>query len=135
MIKLDKENIEDILKLTPMQEGLLFHYLKDDKSSVYDSQVCLSVTGEIDINIFKKAWNFVVECNEVLRCVFQWEKVKNSLEIVLKRHSLEINFINCQKTNGEFDSQLLNKAKTNDKIKKFYLKKTPFRITFFKLAE
>lgn len=28
MIKLDKQNLEDILGLTPIQEGLLFHYLK-----------------------------------------------------------------------------------------------------------
>lgn len=29
--KIDKDNIEDILALTPMQEGILFSYLKDPK--------------------------------------------------------------------------------------------------------
>jgi iturin family lipopeptide synthetase B len=32
MEELDKRNIEDVLALTPMQEGMLFHYLKDPTS-------------------------------------------------------------------------------------------------------
>ena len=31
MSQLDRENIQDILALTPMQEGLLFYYLKTKK--------------------------------------------------------------------------------------------------------
>jgi acyl carrier protein len=50
-MKLDKKNIEDILSLTPMQEGMLFHYLKEpevvipgvDKSG--NEYLCAYVTG------------------------------------------------------------------------------------------
>jgi hypothetical protein len=88
MEKLDKRNIEDVLSLTPMQEGMLFHYLKDPQSDHYYEQLSLEISGEIDAEIFKKAWNFVIESNEMLRTIFRWEKVENMVQIILKEHKL-----------------------------------------------
>jgi hypothetical protein len=48
MAKFDKKNIEDILSLTSMQEGMLFHYLKEPKSDHYFEQLSLEISGEID---------------------------------------------------------------------------------------
>jgi len=31
----DKKGIQDILALTPMQEGMLFHYLKEPEGDLY----------------------------------------------------------------------------------------------------
>ena len=49
MDKLDKKNIENIAALTPLQEGMLFHYLKDPKNDIYFEQLSLDISGEIDM--------------------------------------------------------------------------------------
>ncbi len=49
MKKITKKNIEDILALTPMQEGILFHYLKRPGSGTYFEQLSLAISGEIEL--------------------------------------------------------------------------------------
>ncbi|HLP58633.1 MAG TPA: hypothetical protein VK186_07385 [Candidatus Deferrimicrobium sp.] len=40
--------IENILALTAMQEGMLFHYLRDPQSENYFEQLSLGISGAID---------------------------------------------------------------------------------------
>ena len=44
---LEKENIEDIIALTPMQTGMLFHSISDPKSEYYFEQLSLNISGII----------------------------------------------------------------------------------------
>ncbi|HLP45750.1 MAG TPA: condensation domain-containing protein, partial [Candidatus Kapabacteria bacterium] len=74
-IKIDKQNIEDILALTSMQEGMLFHYLKDPGDDHYIEQLSLRISGNIELHYFEQAWNVVIAANEMLRTVFRWEKL------------------------------------------------------------
>lgn len=66
---LKRDNVEDILGLTPMQQGLLFHYLKDTGSREYFEQLSFRVNGEVCIETLKRAWDTVAVSNEVLRTV------------------------------------------------------------------
>ncbi len=92
MKKLDKNNIIDVLPLTPMQEGMFFHYLKIPENNSYFEQLSLEISGEIDGEIFQKAWNFVVETNEMLRTVFRWEKLGKPIQIILNEHKCKVIF-------------------------------------------
>ncbi len=121
---LDKKNIEDMLSLTPMQEGMLFFYLKNPKSDLYFEQLSLRLSGEIDHQLFEKAWNFVVESNEMLRTVFRWEKLKNPTQVVLKEHPVTIRYIDVAA-----GTQSLEEIKAADKQEKFDLREVPFRVT------
>jgi hypothetical protein len=47
--KLNKQNIEDIITLTPMQEGMLYYYLRDPGSEVYFEQLNLEIEGIIKL--------------------------------------------------------------------------------------
>jgi amino acid adenylation domain-containing protein len=89
---LRKENIEDILPLSSTQEGMLFHYISGPSSTNYHEQIRLVLTGNIKVEIMQKAWNFVVESNEILRSVFRWENLEKPLQIVLKTYKSTINF-------------------------------------------
>ena len=95
MSKLNKKgrkDIEDIIALTPTQEGMLFHYLKEPQSDAYFEQLCLVIRGDVDIKKFEEAWNHVIRTNEMLRTVFRWEKLEKPVQIILKEHQLQLNY-------------------------------------------
>jgi len=132
---LDKKNIEDIIALTPMQEGMLFHYLKNPKGDQYVGQLSLDLSGKIDIDCFEKAWNLVIEKNEMLRTVFRWEKAKKPIQVILKYNYLKVCFIDYSDKKGSEKKNLLEEIKRKDRMKKFDLHQVPFRVTLVKIAE
>jgi len=135
MKQLDKKNIEDILALTPMQEGMLFHFLKESQSNHYFVQLSIDITGGIDVKLFERAWNTVIENNEMLRVVFQWEKLKKPAQVILKKHKVNLKFYDLSAlTDGFKRKQQVEKIKGDDRNEKFDLQEVPFRIILSKLA-
>ncbi|MFJ4051770.1 amino acid adenylation domain-containing protein, partial [Pseudomonas hunanensis] len=66
------DNIEDILPLAPMQQGMLFHTLYEQGSGDYVNQLRVDIDG-LDPARFRLAWQRVVERHEILRSSFCWE--------------------------------------------------------------
>ncbi|MGD2092987.1 MAG: amino acid adenylation domain-containing protein, partial [Candidatus Aminicenantes bacterium] len=130
MKRLDKKNIEDIFAMSPMQKGMLFHYLKDPGSQQYVEQLSLNITGEIDWDIFEKAWNVVIETNEMLRTVFRWEKVEEPVQIVLKHHKPHLKFYDISNKESTEKRRELEEIKDRDRKRKFNLREVqvPFRV-------
>nr|NIR09023.1 non-ribosomal peptide synthetase [Candidatus Aminicenantes bacterium] len=129
MNKLDGRDIEDILALTPMQEGMLFHYLKEPESDIYFEQLSLNLVGDIDNEIFKQAWNVVIRGNEMLRTMFRWENVENPIQVVLKEHPLQPVYYDLSVKDTNDPAKSLEEIKTRDRNKKFDLGQVPFRVT------
>ncbi len=130
-----KKNIEDILALTPMQEGMLFHYLKDTQSDHYFEQLSLGISGEINVDVFEKAWNAVIQANEMLRVFFRWEKAENPVQVVLKEYKLQPLYVDLSGSNSHQKRKQLEEIKRNDRREKFDLRNVPLRITLCKLEE
>jgi amino acid adenylation domain-containing protein len=131
--KMDKKNIQDILSLTPTQEGMLYHYLEEPQGNLYFVQLCLEIAGQLDIRCFTAAWNFVVKTNEMLRASFRWEQVKAPLQIIQKDSSIELNYHDLS---DKADSEKVNaweEVKTQDRERGFHLTDIPFRITLCKM--
>jgi amino acid adenylation domain-containing protein len=131
--KIDSKEIEDIIALTPMQEGMLFHYLKNSKSNHYFEQLSLEISGEIDVEIFEKSWNVVIEANEMLRAVFRWEKLEKSMQIILKEHKCKVIFYDLSKKDSSRKKMLLEEIKNKDRLDTFDLHQVPFRVILCKL--
>ncbi|MGC5775203.1 amino acid adenylation domain-containing protein [Paenibacillus pabuli] len=127
--KIDKANFEDIIALTPTQEGMLYHYLLESDKEYYFEQLCLFVEGSVDVEIFHKAWSYVTQSNELLRSVFRWETLSSPIQVVLKQHKPEIETVTCKDVQEMHD--LLERYKIADKSKGFDLENVPFRITLF----
>ena len=130
--KINKRNIENVFALSPLQEGMLFHYLseKETKSRLYFEQLTLGISGNLNIEHFKKAWNLVVEQNAMLRAVFKLENVKQPVQIILKNHDIDFQYYDLSKTLSD-----LSKIKLADIEKGFDLQVVPFRVTLFKIED
>jgi len=136
MTKLEKQFIEDILPLTPVQEGILLLYLKEPGSDHFSEQLTLSVSGEIDRNIFENAWNAVIETNGMLRTVFRWEDVEKPVQIILKQHKVKPAFYDFSgEETGEKKKRRLEKLKSEERGNPFDLLDVPFRVTLCKVEE
>lgn len=79
----DKSQIKDIYDLTPMQEGMLFHTLLDPGSPVYRQEIVLTISGPLDVEVFRRTFNVLVDKYDILRTVFIHEKLKRPLQAVL----------------------------------------------------
>jgi len=133
--RLDRNRIENILALTPLQEGMLFHYLEDPHSQFYCEQLSLEISGTVDIQFFEKAWNVVIETNEMLRTVFRWEKLEKPSQIILKEHKCNVSFYDLAAKDSGQKKTALEEMKDKDRREKFDLHQVPFRVTLCKLDE
>jgi len=137
MTTMEQKNTADILALTPMQEGMLFHYLKEPGKPFYFEQLTLEISGDFNTRLAEKAWNHTISTNEMLRTVFHWDKIEKPLQIILKEHSLHfdlIDYSNESLSNIEKERYLVE-LKQKDLEKGFKLNEVPLRITICKFEK
>jgi amino acid adenylation domain-containing protein len=67
------EAIEDQYRLSPVQEGMLFHHLSGTHSGVDVEQIVIDLPESIDRYALEAAWRRVIERHAVLRTSFEWE--------------------------------------------------------------
>ncbi|MCA6119158.1 amino acid adenylation domain-containing protein, partial [Bradyrhizobium sp. WSM 1738] len=83
-LDLDWSRIEDIYPLSPMQQGMLFHSLRDAGSGVYVNQVSVEIRG-LDAERLSSAWREVTARHQMLRTGFLWRELSGSpLQVVYR---------------------------------------------------
>ncbi|MBS4933504.1 MAG: amino acid adenylation domain-containing protein, partial [Clostridiales bacterium] len=88
-MKIQKQNVKDILPLTPMQEGLLFHYLAQKKKE-YLEHLVIHTAEQIEEPVFRECWNQITADHDVLRSVFKWKKLEKPVQIILHEKQPEL---------------------------------------------
>ena len=81
-------NIAAIAGLTPAQEGLLYHVIRDGARGAYHSQFSARLDGPLDAAAWHVAWQQVVARHDALRTLFTWEGRERPLQIVRERVTL-----------------------------------------------
>jgi amino acid adenylation domain-containing protein/non-ribosomal peptide synthase protein (TIGR01720 family) len=86
------KNLEDLIDLSPMQQGLLFESLAASESGLYTEQFCFKLTGKLDASVFQRSWQQIVERHGVLRTSFHWEDIDRPLQVVSRNVDLPWTF-------------------------------------------
>ena len=87
---IEKSDVQDMYFLTPMQEGMLFHYLMDKESSAYFEQTAYRIHGELDRKLFERAFTRIIRRFDVLRTIFVHENLRRPMQVVLNERNASV---------------------------------------------
>ncbi len=91
-MKVKKENIQNICRLTPLQEGMLFHSLLDGASTAYLELTRYHLSGPFDLDAFRSTWQRLISRHEILRSAFLHKNTPEPVMVVLKERALDLTF-------------------------------------------
>ena len=130
--KIDKNLVEGIFELSDTQMGILFHYLEETHSNLYNIQLLFKIEGEMDIEMLKQAIHITQSQNEVLRSVFRWEEVKQPLQIVLKECTYSFKFYDLATFEESERERRVQKIVKEDNEERFDISHLPLRFRLIK---
>lgn len=132
--KIDKTNVEDIIGLSHLQEGLLYHYITEPGSGQYVEQLALQLHGDMNAQTLRQAWASVAAGNEMLRIVFRWEKLDKPVGIVLKQLDIPLQVHDLSALSGTEQDAALEQAAEADFAQGIDIAVHPFRLTLCPLG-
>jgi amino acid adenylation domain-containing protein len=131
------KNIKDIYSLSSLQKGMYFHALYDPGSMAYFEQLVYRFEGEIKVETIRKSLKVLFDRHDVLRTVFNHEKIDEPLQIVLKEVDLDFCFEDLRSIDEKADRiARLHQYKQKDKQTPFDLTKDVLmRVALFQLED
>jgi len=133
--KLDRANVEDMLALTPTQEGLLFHYASGRHQEEYVQQLTVRFTGECRMDRLQAAWEEVIRRNEMLRTVYRFELLERPVQIVLKQAETPIRVADLSDLQHEERKEAIQTERERERRNVPDLETAPLRVVLCKLAD
>lgn len=124
--------VENIVSLSPTQEGILFQTLLSDDPRLYNEVLQFDINSELDIDILEKSFNEVIARHSVLRSVFIYTNVKVNQQVILKQRKGKVNFFDLTDESdkkGKLNEYVENIINTAFDLQKDLL----VRISVFKL--
>nr|WP_281499690.1 non-ribosomal peptide synthetase/type I polyketide synthase [Muricauda sp. SCSIO 64092] len=79
---LDTFSPSSTYRLSPLQEGILFHSLYSKFSDVYLEQLRIDLVGELEVEAVKASWNHILKSHSALRSGFLFQNSVAPLQYV-----------------------------------------------------
>ncbi|AMA57435.1 non-ribosomal peptide synthetase [Bradyrhizobium sp. CCGE-LA001] len=131
---LDWSRIEDVYPLSPMQQGMLFHSLRDAGSGVYVNQVSVEVRG-LDPERLGRAWREVSARHQMLRTGFLWRELSGSPLQVVYRDAM-LPFAQDDWRGQTIDDERIASALADERAAEFDLQTPPLqRVRLLRLQD
>ena len=84
----EEPGIEDLLPLTPTQQGMFFHSLVEPSTQAYDEELTNVLEGDLDVAALRGAFELLVQRHALLRSRVAWKGLTEPLLVV--RASIEL---------------------------------------------
>jgi amino acid adenylation domain-containing protein len=86
-------SIEAAFPLTPLQEGMLYHTLREPAAGVYHAHCLATLEGTLEEAHFQHAWQLAAHRHAALRTFFAWEGRERPLQVVRSEVELEFTWL------------------------------------------
>ncbi|KOU29469.1 hypothetical protein ADK52_05810, partial [Streptomyces sp. WM6372] len=132
-----RSRIEDILPLSPLQEGLLFHAQFDDEAAdTYVVQLVISLRGTVDGPALRTAVNEVLTRHANLRVRIQHRKTGQPVQLVMRDVEIPWQDVDLTHLTHEQRAVELERLLAEDRGRRFDLSRAPLiRCTLVRMAE
>lgn len=129
-------DLQNIYIAAPMQEGMLFHGLLDGTGSSYTTQAYFNLVGTIDVDAFRRAWQYIVDRYDILRTCFVGLDSDRIHQLVLSKVNVPFVESDWRDVDAEKQPWLLEEMRQTDKARGFNFGQAPLmRIHLVRLAE
>ncbi|MFJ5534653.1 non-ribosomal peptide synthase/polyketide synthase [Streptomyces sp. NPDC093261] len=132
----DGRDVEDLLPLTPLQEGMLFHRLVGGPDDIYVDQAALLLEGVADPHVFALAWQRVTDRTPALRTCVVWEDVPVPLQVVHRAVSVPVVHLDWRDMSEEERAERFARLRSDDLASGLELGAAPLmRLTLVRLPD
>ena len=82
-------NVQDVYPLAPLQEGLLYHHLTDERDP-YQQQALFGFARRDQLEAFAQALQQVINRHDILRTSLIWEALEQPMQVVWRQAQLRV---------------------------------------------
>ncbi|MFA0964354.1 amino acid adenylation domain-containing protein [Roseivirga sp. BDSF3-8] len=119
--KIDNNNIKDIYRLSPMQEGMYFQWVYDPEDTAYIEQFSYRLAGSLDMGVVRRSLETLIARHDVLRTVFNHKKMDRPLQVVLKEQPVDLSFQDVTDKSPKEAEGIVEAFKQADRLQPFDL--------------
>ncbi|MCP2170053.1 non-ribosomal peptide synthetase, partial [Goodfellowiella coeruleoviolacea] len=100
------DGLADVLPLSPLQQGLLFHSTVDNRGvDVYTAQLVLHLDGPVDADALRAAAQTLVDRHTVLRTGFRWRADGEPVQVVVDRVEVPWRVVDTQEPDAVIEAE------------------------------
>ncbi|RIE04950.1 amino acid adenylation domain-containing protein [Cohnella faecalis] len=112
---------------------MLFHHVFDPGSHAYFEQTSFEIDGYLDVGLFEKSINTLIERYDIFRTVFHYGEGNRLLQMVLRERPIQIQLEDLAEYGIEEQNGVIEQFKQKDKAQGFDLSEGPLmRLALFR---
>ncbi len=118
------ENIEDIYRLTPIQQEILRRELKSPGS--LPVRLCsYLLDGDLNVTAFEQIWQRILRQHQALRVLFSWENLNEPLQVVLREVVIPLEWYDWSTLPASEQEHRMEQFLTAEREVRFDLRRSP----------
>ncbi|WP_326696607.1 amino acid adenylation domain-containing protein [Streptomyces sp. NBC_01754] len=135
LVTREQPDVRDILPLTPLQEGLLFHSEYDDGPDLYTMQLYVDLAGPVDPAAVRRAGRLMLRRHPNLRAAFRRRGLRRPVQVITDHEDFAWRETDLSAL-GETDRRAaLDRLEADDRDQRFDLTRAPLmRMALVRLA-
>ncbi len=128
--------VEDIYPLSPMQQNMLYQLRHSPQPGLYVNQTSFSLPGALNAELFREAWQQIINHHPILRTTFAWEGLSRPLQIVHTHAEVAFQQYNWSYRSQKEQEQLLEKLLHEERLRGFDPAQLPLmRLFLIKMSD
>jgi amino acid adenylation domain-containing protein len=122
--------------LSPIQQGMLFHYLRGEHAGVDIEQMVMELHEPLLVPAFERAWQYVTDRHTALRTGFRWEELAAPEQFVLENVRVPMDYFDWSALSPAEQIAKTDGFLRADRRRGFDLRNPPLvRLALFRLSD